>query len=392
MNPKIFSSGISKSKDWRKAAESLIEGVKKDLGYKSCDVFVFFVSEAYESFRPDALARLIQSELNPRVLIGCNSSGVIGNQKEVEMEPAISVLAMHLPEVRLLPFYFSPNELEGIKDGAGLINFLDLYPTERPHFLCLADPASCDVTTLLNCFNEAYKGLPVIGGLASGGVMNKPNWLCLGDVIYKEGAVGVAFMGLIEFEVIVSQGCRPIAKSFVITKAQDNVLYEIAGRPALSALRDVIADLPPRDRELAQHSLFVGLAMNENQTQFRRGDFLIRNIMGFDPDTEALVIGSALRVGQTLQFQLRDAATSTEDLKALLEKAKKEDPAPRGGILVSCCGRGQNLFGEPDHDTTMIQAMKGPIALTGFFANGEIGPIGHKNYVHGYTSSLIILK
>ncbi len=392
MAAKIFSSGISKNKDWRKAVESLIGGVEKDLGHKSCDVFVFFVSEGYEGFHAETLARAIASELNPRILIGCNSSGVIGDQKEVEMEPAISALAMHLPDVKLLPFYISPGDLESVAGGAEFINFLDLYPTEEPRFLCLADPSSCDVTKLLHCFNEAYKGLPVIGGLASGGAMNAPNWLCLGDTVYKEGAVGVALMGDIEFEVIVSQGCRPIAQAFVITKAEDNVLFELAGKPSLFALRDMIADLPAKDRELAQHSLFVGLAMNENKTSFKRGDFLIRNIMGFDPDAGALVIGGALRVGQTLQFQLRDADTSTEDLKELLQKITKPASEPRGAILVSCCGRGVNLFGEPDHDAKMIQSMKGPLSLAGFFANGEIGPIGGKNYVHGYTSSLVILK
>ena len=270
MNTKIFSSGLSKNKDWRKAAESLIAGIKKDLGYKSCDVLIFFVGESYEGFNPGAFARFFASELNPRVLIGCNSSGVIGNQKEVEMEPAISVLAMHLPEVKLLPFCISPDDMEAIKEGAALINFLDLFPTEKPHFICLADPMSCDITRLLHAFNEGYKGLPVIGGLASGGALNVPNWLCLGDTIYKEGAVGVALMGPIEFEVIVSQGCRPIAKPFVVTKAEDNILYELAGRQALLVLRDMIADLPQKDRALAQHSLFVGLAMNENKADFKQ--------------------------------------------------------------------------------------------------------------------------
>ncbi len=390
---KIFLSGFSKGRNWKKEIQVLASKIKKEFQGKSCDLAVFFVSETYKDFDAKTFSQLLNEELLCRIMIGCNSSGVIGDEVEIELEPAISVLAMHLPGVRLNTFYISGDEANSVENGTELIKLLDIYPTDKPHFISFADPSSCDISRLLNNFNHAYKGSPVIGGLASGGVMNMPNWLCLNGNIYDNGAVGVALTGNISFETIVSQGCRPIGKPFVITKAEDNVLYELAGKPALVATREVLEGLSAKDKKLSEHSLFVGFVMNENQTAFKRGDFLIRNIMGFDPDSGALIIGSSLKVGQTIQFQLRDAETSEEDLKALLANLHGTDHgSPQGAILVSCCGRGKNLYGRPDHDIRMIQTAKGPLPLAGFFANGEIGPIGDKNYVHGYTSSLVILK
>lgn len=390
---KIFLSAFAKGGEWKKEAGNLAAEIRKDFGNKSCDLVIFFVSESYKDFDPKIFSEVLSEKTQCFTLIGCNSSGVITTEKEIEMEPAISVLAMHLPGVKIFPFYLPGGDSTAMKSGAELINAIDIYPPDKPRFVCLADPASCDISQLLNLFNDAYKGMSVIGGLASGGVMGADNWLALNGVIYSEGAVGVGLTGNIEFDILVSQGCRPIGKPFVITKAQDNILYELAGRPALHAAREVLEGLPPKDKALAEHSLFVGLVMEEQRTEFKRGDFLIRNIMGFDPESGAFAIGATLKVGHTLQFQLRDAETSEEDLRILLDKlGKAKGASPQGGLLVSCCGRGKGLFGQPDHDARLIQSMRGPLPLTGFFANGEIGPVGNKNYVHGYTSSLVILR
>lgn len=390
---KIFSSGLSQDKDGRKALEGLAAKVREDLGGKSCDLALLFLSEGHSGLEPREAVRAFRGQVSAGHLIGCNANGVIGDRDEVEMEPAISVLAMHLPNVRMAPFSLSPEEIGRIATGADLVQELDLYPTDDPGFIILADPMSCDVTRLLDLFNQGYAKRPVVGGLASGGVVGAPNWLALDDEIYASGAVGMAVAGDIEFETVVSQGCRPIGEPFAITKAEQNVLFELAGKAALEAFRQVYEKLPAGDQQLAQHSLFVGLARDEFRADMRRGDFLIRNILGADRRSGALVIGEMLQVGQTLQFQLRDAATSKEDLEILLRRiVAPRRPASEGGILVSCCGRGKGLFGEPHHDVTLIQKLRGPFPLTGFFANGEFGPIDQKNYVHGYTSSLTLIR
>ena len=393
MARKIFSSGLSRNKNWREALSEIAARVHKDLKDEPCDLLIAFVSEAYEDFEAAAFVNLLSQLIPNRVLLGCNSSGVIGDMHEVEMEPAVSLLAMHIPGVKLYPFQVTDGQLSGLEKGADLINFLDVYPPDKPHFICLADPVSIDVMKFLQIFNDGYKGLPVIGGLSSGVVMGAPNWLCLNGNIYTEGLAGVALVGDIEFDVIVSQGSRPVGKPYVITKAEANILYELAGRPALEVVRELIEGLSPKDRKLAEYSLSVGLVMNEQQTHFKSGDFLNRNLVGFDPDTKALMVGALLKVGQTLQFEVRDAETSAEDLEFLLQKiGPASKSSPRGGFLVSCCGRGRNFYGKPDHDIKAVQAAQGPIPMTGFFANGEIGPVGAKNFVHGYTSSLIIFR
>lgn len=397
MQKKLFFSALAKGRDWKAGVKEIAARVKKDLGGEPCDLAVVFVSEAYDSFDPAAFVRLLTDSVPFRVLVGCNSSGVIAGRTEVEMEPAISFMGMRLPGVKLYPFQLTAEQTDLLKNGADLVRQLDVYPPDKPHFICLADPMTADVTRLLGAFNDGYKGLPVVGGLASGGVLGASNWLCLNGRVVNEGAVGVALIGDIEFETIVSQGCRPVGKPYVITRAEGNVLYELAGRPALHVVRELLEYLTPRDRTLAEHSLSVGVAMHEQVNEFKRGDFLIRNIMGFDPDTGSLMIGAHLKVGQTLQFQLRDAETSTEDLRVMLEKSGahengSSDQAARGALLVSCCGRGRNFYGHADHDVQAIQTARGPLPLAGFFANGEFGPVGLKNYVHGYTSSLVILK
>jgi small ligand-binding sensory domain FIST len=384
---------MSWNKNWREAVAEVSSHVKKDLGGKSCDLLIAFLSETYEDLEPSQFAGVLSHFIPAGTMIGCNSSGIISDSREVEMEPAVSVLAMHLPDVKIYPFQLNEADIHGLAAGPDLINLLDIYPPDKPHFIVFADPATFDVVKFLHLANESYKGLPVIGGLASGAVMGAANWVFLNGVHFQEGLVGVALTGDIEFDIIVSQGCRPVGKPYVITKAEGNVLYELAGRPSLEVVRELIQDLSPKDRKLAEFSLSVGLVMNEQQSVFKRGDFLIRNLVGFDPDANSLMIGANLKVGQTLQFQVRDADTSAEDLEHFLVGIKKQPKSvPRAGMLVSCCGRGRNLYGKPDHDVKTIQSMQGPLPIAGFFANGEIGPVGTKNFVHGYTSSLVIFR
>lgn len=390
--PKAFAGALSSGSDWRKAAREAARSAREGLRGKPCHAALFFVSEGYKGLIPEELQKLLSDELGRPALIGCNSSGIIGSEREIEMEPALSLLAMYLPGVRVEGFTLSAKDVARFEKGSELVKEFDVYPTEKPKFLCLADPSSCDIERLLELFNEGYQGAPVIGGLASGMAVGRPNWLAGAGGLSNSGAVGLALSRGIEVEVLVSQGCRPIGTRFIITKADRNVLYELASRPALEVLREVVGALPAEDRELARHSLFAGLVMDERRAKFSRGDFLVRNLMGLEPDSGALVLGTALRPGQTLQFQLRDAKTSAEDLRALLESRPAAGPAGRGALLVSCCGRGQGLYGKPNHDVALIQELRGPLPLAGFFANGEIGPVGEKNFIHGYTSSLAIIS
>ncbi len=392
MSAKRFADAMSTQPDWRRALAEAASAARAKLGPGPCDLALVFVSQAWDDFDAAEVSPLLARDLAPLHTLGCNASGIIAGRREVEMKPAVSVLAMRLPGVRVLPFTLTPGELTRLEDGRALVSMLDLYPTDRPKFLALGDPLSCDPERLSALFNDAYPGAPLVGGLASGPQLKRPAWMLLGTELADRGVACVALTGDVEFDIVVAQGCRPIGEPLTVTKADGNVLLELGGRSPLEVLREMLSRCPPEDQRLARQALFAGLVMAEGRTGYKRGDFLIRNLLGFDQDSGSLVLGTNLRRGQTLQFQLRDAATSDTDMQALLGLLPEGGAAPRGALMVSCVGRGQGLYGEPDHDAALVQSMRGPLPLAGFFANGEFGPVDGRNYVHGYTSSLVVVR
>lgn len=388
-----FVSALTESKEVDPAIAEISSQIKIGLRGAACDVLLFFVSEGYENLDSRQLILKLQAETGARHILGCNASGVIGSGREIEMQPAMSALAMHLVNVRIEPFSWSSEELGRLHSGEDLVKNLDIYPDDKPGFICVGDPMSCDVNRLLALFNQGYPESKLAGGLASAVVVKAEPQLWHGTEVESSGVHGLAFLGDLEMLSLVSQGCRPIGTPLAITKSEKNVLYEIAGKSALKVLQETYESLSPEDKDLARHSLFVGLAMDEFSEQFSRGDFVIRNIMGADQKNGALAIGELLIPGQTVQFQLRDRKASEEDLQWMLERLSPKDPdRVEGALLVNCCGRGRGLFTEPDHDARLIQAKREELPLAGFFANGEFGPVKGRNYIHGYTSSLTIFR
>jgi len=294
-----------------------------------------------------------------------------------------------LPEVGIRQFSVAPDELAVSQPGGFWEVKIGVRAVQAPSFVLLADPFSCDAMKLLSEFDRTYPARPVIGGLASGGEGPGQHGLFLNDHVLNEGAVGVALTGAIRIQTLVSQGCRPIGRPFIITRGEGNVIVELAGQPAVKVAHRVLAALPAADQTLARQALFIGLAMNEMKQEFRRGDFLIRNLVGIDGSSGAIVIGDQIQVGQTVQFQLRDASASAEDLQTLLkESAAQSQGEPAGALLFSCTGRGARLYGKPHHDLQTIRELRGLFPIGGFFCNGEIGPVGGRTFLHGYTSSV----
>jgi small ligand-binding sensory domain FIST len=191
---------------------------------------------------------------------------------------------------------------------------------------------------------------------------------------------------------VISQGCTPIGETWTLTKVDQNVIHQIGNRPAYEVLAETFNQLTPEQQKGARGNLFIGLVVNEYLEDFHRGDFLIRNLLGADPRSGSIAVGALPRLGQTVQFQRRSAAAATEDMEELLTRAQKElgDTPIYGGCLCSCNGRGKNLFDHPNHDAQMVQQRLGPMGLAGFFCNGEIGPVGEKSFLHGYTASLAL--
>jgi small ligand-binding sensory domain FIST len=217
--------------------------------------------------------------------------------------------------------------------------------------------------------------------------------LYLDDAVHRSGLVGVALSGDVRVDTLVAQGCRPIGEPMFVTRAAENQIYALDGRAPLEVLQQLFERLDRRDRELLRHSLFVGLVMREKSEVYRRGDFLVRNVAGLDAERGALVVGARVAEGTIVQFHLRDAGTSAEDLEQMLSSlAPEQRQEARGALLFSCLGRGRHLYGRVDHDTDAFRRHLGEVPLGGFFCNGEIGPVHGTTFLHGYTSSFGLFR
>jgi small ligand-binding sensory domain FIST len=291
------------------------------------------------------------------------------------------------------PFHLA---IEQTSEGYSLLGWPDELVDAAPKqslIITVADPYSFPVDDFLGQINDEQPGLRVVGGMASGGREPGVHRLILGDGVLLEGAAGVLLQGPIGCRTVVSQGCRPIGKPLIVTKARDDIIEELGGKPALAQLQQLWQELTPRDQKLAQQGLHVGRVINEYQETFRRGDFLVRNVVGIEKSTGAVAITERVRVGQTIQFHVRDAASADEDLRLLLEQDAQSGLAkPHGALLFSCNGRGTRLFDMPHHDAAAIQQAEGPLPLAGFFAQGELGPIGGQNFIHGFTASIALFE
>ena len=326
------------------------------------------------------------------LLAGCSSQGLIVGAEEVEQKAGLTLGLYSLPGSELKAVHFTQEQVEEA-NGPGYWRLESGVEADQTNgWLAFLDPFHLDSETWLRTWNEAYAPTPVLGGLASGDYTQQTTQVYLNGEVFEEGGVAISVGGQVKLAGVISQGCTPIGDTWTLTKVEQNIIHEIGNRPAYQVLAETFDQLSPEEQKKARGNLFIGMVVNEYLDEFHRGDFLIRNLLGADASSGSIAVGAIPRQGQTVQFQRRSAAAATEDMKELLTRAKQSiGGAPiYGGCLCSCNGRGANLFGEPNHDAQMVQQRFGPFGLAGFFCNGEIGPVGEKNFLHGYTASLAL--
>ena len=391
-----WASAISQQNSLRAALSECVVSVRATLGDNDADLAVVFASSEYASDYanlPEMVAEMLGQQV---IVLGCSGGGIIGGGSEVEQEPAVSLTAASLPGVNIHPMRLEGDSLPSLDAGPDEWHeSLGVSPGDDPQFVLLADPMSFPAQNLLLGMDYAYPAAAKIGGLASAGQGARQNGLFLGHEYHDSGAVGVALSGNIVVETVVAQGCRPIGQPMRITRSDRNFLVELDGEQPINVLRGIFQQSDQKDRELMQHSLFLGVVMDALIDRPQQGDFLIRNVMGMDQRSGVLAIGEMLKEGQLVQFHLRDADTSADDLSAVLERYaidNRENPA-HGALLFSCLGRGKYLYGRPNHDTEVFHQKVGVgVPLGGFFCNGEIGPVSGTTFLHGYTSSFGIFR
>ncbi len=387
--PMRFVSAVSEAESTDDAVSAVIESARES-GVQCDACFLFFT--AHHIDEAEAIVEKLWLELDPQALVGCSAEGVIGGDREIERAPGISLLMAQLPRVRLHPFHIAADDWRGIiVDPDNLAERIG-HGGETRALIGFGDPFTTPLNEFLELLDSHFPAVPLIGGMASSARQPGENILVRNDQTFSDGFVGVSLSGPIEVETIVSQGCRPIGRTLVVTKAHDNIIEQLGGKPALTALSEIVNGLGDSDKSLLGHGLLIGRVISEYRETFGRGDFLVRNIMGVDQNSGAIAVTDYVRVGQTVQFHVRDAATASEDLSLLLDPQRQGATPAAGGLLFSCNGRGTRMFDTPCHDVSAARAAMPQTPVAGFFAAGELGPVGGKNFIHGHTASLALLR
>jgi small ligand-binding sensory domain FIST len=380
-----FGDGLAVGSGLAAAAESAVSQALVPLRGQRADLVCVFVCGGDPAMVEAAGIRAMEVA-GAGTALGCSAGGVIGAGRGVEREPAVSAFAASLPGVRCTPFRL---ELMRTLDGTAVTGMPERRSDDAVAVL-LADPFTFPVVDFVQRSHDDLSGLPLVGGVASGPGGAGSARLFLDGRSVPAGAVGVVLGGPVAVRPVVSQGCQPFGPSMIVTKAEGNVLLELAGTPALAKLEQIVAELPPGERQAVARGLQIGIAMDEYAEEHERGDFLIRGVVGADQQQGAIAIGDVVEVGRTVRFQVRDSAAAAEDLKEAFAQFRAEAPPAGGALLFSCNGRGRAMFPSADHDVLAVRTGLGTTGVAGFFAGGEIGPVAGRNHLHGFTASILV--
>lgn len=382
-----ISCGMSLATDPREAAGEAAREAAGGLEGTEADLALVFASGAH-LLAPEVTVETVGETLRPAELVGCGASGVVGEGREIEEGTAISVWAADLGDGTASAFHAETQELEGAIAVLGM--------PELEHAggaLLLPDPVTFPLDGLLAELTAHAPGVPILGGVASAGVEEHGTVLFRGGDVHTHGAVGVRLDG-VEVLPLVSQGARPIGPELTITAAEGQLVHELAGRSALTKLREVIDALDPVEQAVLGQGLLLGIVVEPGKPEYEQGDFLVRNLLGADPDTGSIAVGTVVRPGQVVRLHVRDAASATRDLREALglRRAALGGAAPAGALVFTCTGRGRGMFGDPDHDATLLTDGLAGAPFAGFFAAGEIGPVDGANFLHTFTTTVALFE
>ena len=387
-----WGSAASRNPHTEAATREAADGALRVLGDASVELVFVFLSRQHVPGAA-AIARGIAERFPNAVTLGCSGQSCIGGAVEVETGPSLSLTLAHLPNVSLHPFRAVPAAvLQAGEDPTAWSRIAPVPSDDVPAFVLLGDPFTGDTEKVIRGLELAHPGAVQIGGLASGATEPGGNVLLLGDRVLTEGYIGLGLTGDVAVDTVVAQGCRPIGEPMFVTRSDQNVILEVDGRPPMEVLNELVSRADERERYLFQTSLFIGVQMNPFRMELGRGDFLVRNILGGDSDSGALAIGAPVEERQVVQFQLRDGETAAEDLALGLSRYTAEHSGAVGALLFSCLGRGQGMYGRPNHDSDLLRQYLGDVSVSGFFCNGEIGPVEGRTFLHGYTSAFGIFR
>lgn len=391
-----FASALSTAPAAPAAEGECLAALSAGLGGRTPDLLVFFVTHHYGEAL-DRLGERLADATGAAVVAGCTGASIVGGAREIEGQPALSVWAAALPETAVRASHLEIVEVDG---GWAFTGMPEVREPERASILLFADPYTFPMAPFLRELSNLLPGVPAVGGMASGGNGPHENLLFHDGDQHASGAVAVVLEGAVEVCTSVSQGCRPIGEPLVITSCKGNTILKLRGKSAAEQMLGMMSRLDEPERELFRRGPFVGLAIDATKSAFEPADLLVRNVVGLNPKAGGVAVGDgSIRAGQTIQFMVRDSASATEELEALLAARAPEwiplgaGPSDVGSLLITCGGRGAGMFGGPDHDASRLQNALGPdLPVAGFFANGEIGPVAGRNFLHGFSASIAYFR
>jgi small ligand-binding sensory domain FIST len=385
--PVRIGTGLSTAPDPRAAALEAAGRAASGLDGAPCDLAIVFASGAYLA-APEATLEAVQETLGPDGLIGCGAGGVIGHGREIEEGTAVSVWAASLGDGAATTFHASVEELD--EEGTGALTGMpDLAGADGA--ILLVDPVSFPTDAVLRFLSDSAPMMPLLGGLASGRTADDQTVLFVDADVVAEGAVGVRLDG-VEVLPMVSQGATPLGPELTITAGEGHVIGELAGKPALQKLRETIEGLPPEDLQLVQGGLLVGIVVDSNKPDYLQGDFLVRGLVGADPSTGQVAVAADVHPGQVVRLHARDAESADRDLRDALSLGMTAlgGRPPAGALVFACNGRGRSMFGRADHDAEAVADALAGAPAAGFFAAGEIGPVGGGHFLHSFTATVAV--
>jgi small ligand-binding sensory domain FIST len=377
-------AGISTSPDPLAAATEAARTAADTLAGDQVDLAVVFATGAH-LVAPEATLEGVHDALAPEALIGCGAGGVLGGGREFESGTAVAVWAAALDggAARVFHAHVDGDDQEGVLHG------LPEFGADSALML-MCDPYSFPADEVLTSLAQVMPGMPVLGGLASARTIDGSGALFFGSEVCDQGAVGVSLEG-VEMLPCVSQGATPLGRELTITAAEGNVIHELAGRPAVKTIEAVIGELSLSDRALVAAGLLLGIVIDAGKPEYVQGDFLVRGVLGADPETGSIAIGASVEPGQVVRLHARDARSADEDLRRELRlRAEAIGGDPAGALVFSCNGRGQQMFGATDHDATVVAEELNGAPAAGFFAAGKIGPVGRRSFLHGFTATVAV--
>jgi len=363
-----FRYGHAGAADWRQCLAACLDTIGPGAG----NLGFLYASDHFAEDMP-AILEQVRADSGVAHWTGTVGMGVVAGDREYFDQPALALMTGEFDpqSFRVFKSVRAASDLASLTSACegGAANFAVVH----------ADPRNGEIAELVTGLAGKVESGFVVGGLTS----SRKGNVQIADGLVQGGLSGVFFTGDVVVATRLSQGCSPVGPKHTITECQRNIVVALDGRPALEVMREDIGEKLARDLNRVGGQVFAGLPIKGSDT----GDYLVRNLVGIDPQNRLIAIGELVEQGQPLMFCRRDTESATEDMQRMLESIRKGlFGKPRGGLYYSCLGRGPNLFGSDSEELKLVREALGEFPLVGFFCNGEIS----HNRLYGYTGVLTL--